>query len=193
MKRIFLLRHGRTGYSGKYIGSTDVHLSEEGREQIRHLGNKCRQLPIDSIYCSPLIRCRQSYELLQLDNPVEFDADLQEINFGRWEQKSFDDIVANEPDLVDQWALNPGSFTFPEGDAIIDFVNRIKKVHSKLAQCDQKNILIVSHGGVIRLLLCLFLSISLDKYLLFNVQKGTFSSVELFDGGGVLTGFNIQS
>jgi len=139
-----------------------------------------------------MIRCRQSYELLNIDGPVEFDSDLQEIDFGRWEKKSFDEIAANEPQLVNQWASNPGSFTFPEGDAIKDFVNRIKKIHLKIAQIDQKNILIVSHGGVIRLLLCLFLSIPLDKYLLFNVQKGTFSSVELFDNGGVLTGFNIQ-
>jgi len=127
-----------------------------------------------------------------LESPVEFDTDLQEVNFGRWEKKSFSEIAANESNLVDQWASNPGSFAFPEGDAIIDFVNRIKKVHSKIAQNDHKNILIVSHGGVIRLLLCLLLSIPLDKYLLFDVQKGTFSSVELFDGGGVLTGFNIQ-
>ncbi len=192
MKHIYLLRHGRTGYSGKYIGSSDVQLSDEGREQIQCLGKKCQQLQVELVICSPMIRCRQSYELLNIDGPVEFDSDLQEIDFGRWEKKSFDEIAANEPQLVNQWASNPGSFTFPEGDAIKDFVNRIKKIHLKIAQIDQKNILIVSHGGVIRLLLCLFLSIPLDKYLLFNVQKGTFSSVELFDNGGVLTGFNIQ-
>jgi alpha-ribazole phosphatase/probable phosphoglycerate mutase len=55
----------------------------------------------------------------------------------------------------------------------------------------EEKILIIAHGGIIRHLLCLLLGLDAEKYLLFEVKPGRVSSVQLYDEGGVLTGFNI--
>ncbi len=192
MKRIFLLRHGRTGFSRKYIGSSDVPLSKEGEEQIVDLKKKPFFPHVESTLCSPLLRCRRSYELLNLDTQVQFDDNLREVDFGRWEKMDFDEIASQDPDLVDQWAASPESFTFPEGESLVHFVTRVKKVHRDISQRDCDNLLVISHGGVIRLLLCLLLSIPLEKYLLFHVEKGALSTVELYDEGAVLKELNCK-
>jgi broad specificity phosphatase PhoE len=55
----------------------------------------------------------------------------------------------------------------------------------------EEKILIITHGGIIRHLLCLLLGLEAEKYLLFEVKSGCISSLRLFDEGGLLTGLNI--
>ena len=189
-KQLLLLRHGRTGYSGRYIGSTDVGLSEEGSEQILDVRSRLFGFGISKIFCSPMLRCRQSSEILDLGIEIEIVDHLKEIDFGRWEKKSFKEIVSDDPALVDEWVANPFDFTFPDGESTRDFVSRVKGVQQSIANSSPNKILIVSHGGVIRILICLFLSLQLENYLLFKVEKGKYTILELFGEGGVLTGFN---
>lgn len=190
-KQLFLLRHGRTGYSGRYIGSSDVGLTEEGKEQILQLRSRLCGSGITKILCSPMLRCEQSCDILDLGLEVQVEDSLKEIDFGDWEKKSFEEIVADEPALVDQWAAHPSEFVFPGGDAVVDFVARVMEIQQAIVNSSHKKILVISHGGVIRLLLCLFLSLPLENHLLFRVEKGKIVTLELFDQGGVLTGFNL--
>jgi len=190
VKKLYLLRHGRTGYPKRYVGSSDVGLTGEGKEQIRHVRSYLCHSGITKIFCSPMLRCLQSCELLNLDLEVEIDDCLKEISFGRWEKMSFEEIVADDSALVDQWAANPLNFVFPGGDSVASFVERVKAFQQTIVADNHKKILIISHGGVIRLLLCLFLSLELENHLLFRVKKGKFSTLDLFDQAGVLTGFN---
>lgn len=190
-KQLFFLRHGRTGYSGRYIGSSDVSLTEEGKEQIQHVQSRLGGSGITKILCSPMLRCLQSCDILDLGLEVEVEEYLKEIDFGDWEKKSFDEIAADEPALVDQWAAHPSEFVFPGGDAVVDFIDRVMEIQQSIVNSSHKKILVISHGGVIRLLLCLFLSLPLENHLLFRVEKGKIVTLELFDQGGVLTGFNL--
>jgi broad specificity phosphatase PhoE len=52
--------------------------------------------------------------------------------------------------------------------------------------------LLVTHGGVIRHLLCLMLGLPMVKYLVFDVQPGCFCSLQVYSDGSVLTGFNLK-
>jgi broad specificity phosphatase PhoE len=189
--RLILLRHGRTGLSGRYIGATDVPLSEEGRQQILGLQPALSAMGIDTLMTSPLRRCTESLELLGLDLPVRHVADLREIDFGRWEGKTFAEIEALDPELVRSWAQGGDDFRFPEGEGIAEFTNRIKAVKNCLLAQDSRTVLLVTHGGVIRSLICELLGLSLDNYLLFQVAKGRYSTLDIHSGGGVLTGFNL--
>ena len=189
--RLILLRHGRTGLSGRYVGSTDVPLSEEGRAQIQGLRPGLAAMRIDALLTSPMLRCTQTAHLLGLGLPLQLDPDLREIDFGRWEGKTFEEIEAQDPELVQEWAQGKEDFCFPGGEATAVFTGRMESAKNRLLSTDAGTMLLVAHGGVIRSLICGLLGLSLQNYLLFQVAKGHYSTIELHSGGGVLTGFNL--
>jgi broad specificity phosphatase PhoE len=192
VKELYFLRHGDTGLHDRYIGATDVPLTEEGREQVRKTGRILQSRGVAQILCSPLLRCRQTLELLDIPAPFQFLELLQEIDFGRWEGKTFTEIVHLDKELVDSWVADPDSFSFPGGESVQAFRKRVASFKIHLETMVEDHILVIAHGGVIRSLLCLFLGLDPGKYLVFDVRSGCFSSVRLFSEGGVLTGFNIK-
>ena len=191
-KEIYLLRHGDTGRQGCYIGSTDVPLSTTGQQQVRDSARALRQKKIDRVLCSPMLRCRQSCELLDLPSPFQVHEFLKEVDFGRWEEKTFAEIAADDTEAVAAWTKDPAHFCFPGGEALVDFHRRVAAIMKMLFEENSKHILLVTHGGIIRHLLCLCLGIPLDKYLVFDVQPGSYSSILLYPDGGVLTGMNLR-
>ena len=192
MKELYLLRHGSLGQSNKYIGKTDLLLTEQGIEEINKVASTLRTIAFQKVFCSPLSRCRQSLDLLNLPAPSDYVDDLREIDFGRWEGKDFSEISRSDEENVRMWATSPETFCFPEGESIQAFRKRIEEFYHAISDADEEKILIVSHGGVIRHLLCFLLNLSPDKYLMFSVQTGTFSVVEIYTNGGILTGFNLR-
>lgn len=191
-KEIYLLRHGDTGRHGCYIGSTDVPLSATGRQQVQDTARILRRQKIDQVLCSPMLRCRQTWELLDLPVPCQVLPLLQEVDFGRWEEKSFAEIAAGDAEAVAAWTRDPMHFCFPGGEALTDFQRRVAEIMKMLGEDQGQRILLVTHGGIIRHLLCICLGISTEKYLAFDVQPGSYSSLVLYSGGGVLTGMNIR-
>jgi len=189
---IFMLRHGRTGFSGRYIGARDVPLSSAGVSQIAGLQKSLGREKFDVVYASPLLRCRQSCEILFPNTAIKYNDVLREIDFGRWEGLSFEEINEQDPKMVQQWAEDPLHFTFPEGESVASFTARVEETALSLRQEFGKKVLLVCHGGIIRGLLCSFLGIDYQNALLFQVKKGRYATVEMFGEGGVLSGFNLQ-
>lgn len=193
-QKILLARHGKTHerYRNRYIGSTDAPLSDQGKKQCRRLSETIinRFRPV-ACFCSPMQRTRQTAEIIAAAHviPVRYDAGLREIDFGRWEGLSFSEIKISDPELVRQWAQAPESFQFPEGESTASFRARVCQAADKLRGHD--DYLVVAHGGVIRTMICHYLDISLDNYLLFNVKPARLGVIDLFAEGGVLNGFNI--
>jgi alpha-ribazole phosphatase len=191
-KEIYLLRHGDTGRQGCYIGSTDLPLSEKGRQQLRDLATMLHSKNIDKVFCSPMLRCRQTCEQLGLATAHQTNDLLKEVDFGRWEGKSFTEIAAVDAAAVSAWTNDPAHFCFPGGESLANFRGRVRAIMKMLEEDSGKRILLITHGGIIRHLLCLCLGISMEKYLAFAVEPGSFSSLRLFPGGGVLTSMNIR-
>lgn len=191
VKRLFLLRHGSTGAGDRYIGATDLPLSDEGAADLAAAAAFLQRQEIDAVYCSPMLRCRQTLELLGLDCRTEIVDELREVDFGRWEGLSFAGICEQDPALVDQWALGGVDFTFPEGEAMHDFLLRVDKVRGMLATTTARRPLLVTHGGIVRHLLCACLGIAPEKSLLFSVRTGRCTILDLHPAGGVLAGLNI--
>jgi len=189
-KDIHFIRHGRTTMNGRYVGSLDIGLSNTGVEQVQRLGKSIEKISFDHIYCSPMLRCRQTLDLLLLNDTYEYLDQLKEVDFGHWEGKSFNEIVKTDKERVDRWAQEPDLFSFPDGESVVDFQDRIFNVGRQLAQSQHQKILIVAHGGVIRYLLCYFLNLSVKNYLVFDVHPGKMCCVKLYSEGGVLTKFN---
>lgn len=192
-KWLYFLRHGDTGLQGRYIGSTDVPLTARGKEQVRQTGDLLQGKGITQIVCSPMLRCRQTLEQLDLPCTCQFNELLKEIDFGRWEGRNFSEVVEIDKELVDCWVAAPDTFSFPGGESLTAFKKRVAAFKTQLEMMVENNILVITHGGIIRYLLCLLLGLDSGKYLLFDVEPGCFCSIRLYAEGGVLTGFNIKA
>ncbi|MCL2669516.1 MAG: histidine phosphatase family protein [Syntrophaceae bacterium] len=193
VERLILIRHGALAdaCAGRYIGRTDVPLSAVGRSQARALG-RCRHYwPEARVFISPLSRCRET-ATLALDGKGSFtvDKDLREIDFGRWEGMTFAQIAALDPAAVDRWAALEEDFTFPEGEGLVPFRQRVAEAASRVSAAPGETAVTVTHGGVIRFLICHFLGLTLRDHLLFTVDPASVSEIRIEGGRGVLTLLN---
>lgn len=191
--RLFLLRHGPTAApKGCFVGDTDVALSGQGLSRLETLTPHLKE--VDCWYCSPMLRTRQTLDRLRqngcpINKPV-YDERLREIDFGRWEMKTFADITAADGEHIEAWNRYP-EFVFPEGEAVRDFIQRAREMLTVFIEADSHDIGVVTHGGIIRTMICLALGISVRNYLLFDVRPASLTVLELFSEGGVLRGLNL--
>lgn len=189
-RQLHFLRHARTtAPPGTLVGATEVDLSPEGRVQADSLAIR---LPKGVVcLCSPMRRCLQTLERLQANGvtrEVIFDPRLMEMNFGDWEMKTFAEIADAGGD-VNGWEQY-SDFRFPGGESVAQFGARLKELLAELHARPEEELLILTHGGVIRTMICLALGLDIKKYLLFNVLFASKSTVELYSEGGVLTALN---
>jgi alpha-ribazole phosphatase len=190
---VILIRHGDLGEGcrGRYIGRTDVPLSEGGKRQAAALAGELGRLNGAYLLCSPLLRTRETAEIaLGAANICNIDTDLREIDFGRWEGMGFSEIAASDPDAVERWAALDGDFTFPGGEGLRDFGKRIDAVAGRIAADPAGTVVAFTHGGVIRFLICRFLGLEDRHYLLFDIRPGSLSEIGIEGEKGVLTRLN---
>ncbi|MBM4033198.1 MAG: histidine phosphatase family protein [Planctomycetes bacterium] len=197
MARLLLLaRHGSIGAAcaGRYIGATDASLDVAGRRQASALAEVLKALGPQRCFSSPLRRAAETAELAAapLGLKVQLDPDLREVGFGLWEGKTFEEIQQAEPEAVNRWAADPAGFAFPGGERVCDFLARVHRAADRLAAAPGDVVLAVTHGGVVRAAICHLLGLPAHNYLLFGVKPASLTSIELFDGKGVLTGINNQ-
>lgn len=193
-KTLYLIRHGDCGVDKVYLGKKNISLSEKGNADIHHLKTDVEGLNLDTIWVSPLLRARESANILFPKK--EYDSnimnDLEEIDFGKWDGLTFEEVQKNWPDEVKEWANFNPEFSFPKGEYLKNFFKRVDRVYKNIVDSKEKNILIISHGGVIRALICKFLGLPQDKYVLFNVSTASLSSLSLFGSNGVLNLLNYK-
>ena len=193
-ERLILIRHGDLGNRcrGRYIGRTDAPLSAEGRRQSAALAGPLARLPNGAnLLVSPLRRTRETAEIA-LGRGANFavDPNLREIDFGRWEGMGFAEILAADPAAVDRWAALAEDFAFPDGESIGHFRKRIGAAAGRIAADPAETAVVITHGGVIRFLICHFLGLPDRTHLLFDVQPASISEIRIDGGKGVLTLLN---
>jgi alpha-ribazole phosphatase len=169
--RLDLLRHGETELGGGLRGSLDDALTEQGWAQMR--AAVTGQGPWDRLVSSPLQRCARFADELgaQLGLPVTEDARLQELHFGAWEGRSAAALMQTDAEALGLFWADPYSFTPPQGEPVADFAARVLEAIAQLqARYAGERILLVSHGGVMRLLLAR--ARGLPREQLLNVEVG---------------------
>ena len=166
-----LLRHGETELGGGLRGSLDDALTAKGWEQMR--AAVVAQGPWHRLVSSPLQRCARFAEELgaQLQVPVSLEPDLQELHFGAWEGQSAAALMETDAEALGLFWADPYSFTPPEGEAVSVFSDRVLAAVARLQQAHAgERVLLVSHGGVMRLLLAR--ARGLPREQLLNVEVG---------------------
>lgn len=122
-----LMRHGRTRWNQekRYVGHTDVSLLPEGLTELALLRKQLVELEISKVYCSDLIRCREtlSETLPTLVERAVYDSRLREMDFGDWEGHSYDELQHIQH--YRDWLDDPQHMTPPNGEAWTSFASRI--------------------------------------------------------------------
>ncbi len=154
LRRILLVRHGETdGESSiRFHGRTDVALSKEGREQVARAGRQVRLQPIDLVVASPLRRSWGAAWIVGGGAPVRLESDFREVDFGRWEGLTAEEIQIRDPILYDDWQSGVDGFGYPEGESREEFRSRIGRGLERLMAADVHSALLVLHKGVIRVI-----------------------------------------
>lgn len=157
---IHFIRHGAIDetLSGKYIGTTDVPLSDKGKMDLKKLDYEYRYPGTQVVFTSPLKRCTETCRILYPEqNPLSI-ANLSECNFGEWEGKTAEELK-NDPDF-EKWLAGDNSVKPPRGESNADFTRRICRMFESIVEGLMKTgtteSVIVTHGGVIMTLLAVY-------------------------------------
>jgi alpha-ribazole phosphatase len=184
--RLDLLRHGETELGGGLRGSLDDALTEKGWQQMR--AAVIGQEPWDRLVSSPLQRCARFAEELaaKLGLPVEFDEDLQELHFGAWEGQSAAALMETDAEALGLFWADPYAFTPPQGEPVAAFSARVLAAVARLhASYAGERLLLISHGGVMRLLLAQARGLPREQLLNVEVGHGALFSLSVESDGSL--------
>ncbi|MEM8500338.1 MAG: histidine phosphatase family protein [Pseudomonadota bacterium] len=167
---IDLLRHGHCEGGDIYRGSSDVSLSDVGWQQMCVSSAKF-SADWQAIISSPMQRCvnfaGELAQNLELEHVTE--SDLRETHFGQWEGQLVQDVWENDRKRVQAWMNDPMKHAPPGGEATDEFINRVERLFKQVSQrLRGKHCVLVTHGGVIRVILS-------------HVTGGTVSSLNRFE------------
>jgi alpha-ribazole phosphatase len=181
MEKLFLVRHGETVWNEerRYIGLTDLSLSEKGREQADRLAQWLANKPIEVIFSSPLKRSRETAEIIasKFNLEVVILSELREIDFGEWEGLTYAEIKGRFGDLIDRWLKDASLVDIPAGENWSDVMERVSSFLSKVATTTQDVGVAVTHGGLIKALVVKVLGMKATEFRRFLVSNGSLSAI----------------
>jgi len=174
--KIFIVRHGQTdGNSArKYFGITDIELNEEGLIQAGLISKRLERENICRIYGSNLKRAFKTAEIIAKPHKINVESkkDLMEINFGDWEGLSFQEIQKSYPHEFSKWQNNIMDFTIPHGESVLELKKRVETAFSEiLNSAVENNVVIVTHGGPIRVILSKILSPNALEAVFWKIRQ----------------------
>jgi len=186
--KVILLRHGETDWNQerRFQGQSDRGLNEDGEGQAREAAALLAGENIDLIFSSDLIRARGTAAVIGglHHAPVIIDSSLREMNFGDWEGLTFAEIKARDPELLNKWLENSFETRIPGGETAAEVNNRVVKAWANIsaAAAERDTVVIVAHGGPLRLLLCYLTGMNPSRHWDFIIGHG--ESVVLINNGG---------
>ena len=178
--RLIFLRHGETDWNveRRLQGQKDTPLNGCGRDQARQVGRAVRRwrgAELDGLHfvASPLDRTRETMQLARsamgLD-PTAYttDARLMELTFGRWEGLTWDELQARDPRAADAREGDKWSFQPPDGESYAMLAERLEPWLASV----KRETLVVSHGGVARVLMAMIGGADTAKAPKFEILQG---------------------
>ncbi len=164
-----LVRHGATTLSAedRFAGSTDVALSEEGRQQAMRLGARLADDEISAVYCSPMRRTIETAALIAEPHklPPVTRPGLREIDHGHWEGLTRQEVEARFRDEYARWEQDPFTVAPERGECGVDVMARALPVIRDIVEAHLgQNILVVSHKATIRLVISSLLGFDARGY-----------------------------
>jgi len=177
---IDLLRHGDVEGGRKYRGQLDDPLSELGWQQLRD--TTANKQNWQQVITSPLKRCADFAEELTQTHalPLQTWPEFKEVSFGLWEGKTADELLNVEADAIKRYWNDPINTTPPQGENLLDFEKRVLNGWKNLlSEFQGQHILLVSHAGVMRIILCYLLGMPLSELFKLDVGLAKVSRIQI--------------
>ncbi|MFF3613117.1 histidine phosphatase family protein [Streptomyces sp. NPDC002580] len=196
MGDLLLVRHGETEWSmsGRHTGSTDVPLTDNGREQARLLGPLIARHHIAAAFVSPMRRARETARLAGVTG-ARVDDDLREWDYGGYEGVTTLEIHRERPDwflFTDGVAAGPPERPGESPDEVGARAERmLAKIDAALSE-SEGSVVVVSHGHFLRVLTARRLGLSAQSGALFQLGTGTMSRLSTEHRRHVVAGWNVR-
>jgi broad specificity phosphatase PhoE len=167
---VYLVRHGETEWSlsGQHTGLTDLPLTAGGEEQARQLRDRLQPISFAKVFSSPLRRATRTAELSGYGAIAELDRDLVEWNYGDYEGKKRDWILAGRPG----WLIFRDGC--PNGESPAEVGIRADRMIARICRIDG-NVLVFSSGHILRVLMARWLGLEPSEGRYFKLGTATLS------------------
>ncbi|MFW6278643.1 MAG: alpha-ribazole phosphatase [Bacillota bacterium] len=195
---LIIIRHGETDWNKqhKYQGQQDIDLNQQGYQQARQTGSYLASRKIDALYSSDLKRAYHTAQKINQYQELEIQCQkkLREMDFGTWEGLTYQEIKEKNPQLLAEWNRDPAKINPPRGENLQIVQQRAKKCFQEIiADNEGKKVLIVSHGGVIKVFLATILNMDLKNYWQFNVDQTGINIIKFYEGKAIIKQLNNRS
>ena len=173
---IILIRHGETEWNSqkRMQGHSNSDLSEVGRGQIQALGELMKNVSFDHIYSSDSLRTRQTAEAITQysGHTLQFDQRIREKNLGVFEGLTSTEAKERHPEVYRLFKTAGANYVIDEGESTqqlleraLEFIEEIRLRHP------QERVVMVTHGGVVRVLMKYTLGLSIDAPTRFIIKN----------------------
>jgi alpha-ribazole phosphatase len=155
MSRVLFIRHAETEMAGRYCGHSDPDLNPQGRAQLRGLAQSLSEEMLDTVYSSDLRRAANTAHAIAAGRniPQVLRPALREIHFGDWEGMTWEQIERLDPEYAQNWVKSYPNLPAPSGESFEDFERRVLTEVNHLTDRSRGPIAVVTHGGVLRVVL----------------------------------------
>ncbi|MDL1899193.1 histidine phosphatase family protein [Anaerolineae bacterium CFX9] len=185
-KRVLLIRHGETDWnvSGRWQGTIDIELNDLGREQALRVARYLRDRRLGAIFASDLRRAAETAAIIGREHGLDpvLDPRWRELNLGVFQGLTRDEIIARYPR---EWKDSHNDFMgyrFPNGESRLIMQERsYQALQHALAANGDGDIVVVTHGGTIRILLRRLVGDEIDKPMV-HISNTSITTLETDDG-----------
>jgi broad specificity phosphatase PhoE len=187
--RIFLVRHAAHDNVGGYLAgrTPGIALGEAGRAQAQRLARRMSRERIDMIHASPVQRTRETAQAIAdvAHREVEIAPALEEIDFGAWSGRTFDELDGEED--WRRWNSARSIAATPAGATMLDLQQRVfAHLLATVRAHPDSHIVMVSHADPIRAALAVVLGVSLDRLSSFDIAPASISVIDFDPWGAVV-------
>ena len=176
---LYVVRHGQTDWNKKRLiqGRIDIPLNEEGIAQAKKSKEKLDSIRLDVIYVSPLLRARQTAEIINEGRnlPILVDERIQEESYGDME---------GTPRSGEAYLTQRRSFfkRYPNGEGYLDVVARVYPFLNEIKRTRKgQNVLLVCHGGMSRVVNSYFHDMGNEEFVEFGLDNCEIAHYEFKD------------
>ena len=185
MTVLWLIRHAATDENLRYqmIGVTDVSLGTTGTKQAKALSRRLKSVNFEAIYTSPLIRARETAQLIAAGNEyhpsIQLEDSLKELHLGKLEGMSSFEAYEQFQNLMDT-ALDPSTddFAFPGGELRSHAAQRLQQALQKLVtRHPSREIGVITHGGILGCWLSFLHNVPLGEFRNYQPKHASITMV----------------
>lgn len=178
--KLYFVRHGETDMNARnmFYGWYDADINAKGISQAEELREAFRQIHIDKIYASDLKRAYHTAEIIAGGRPVETMPQLRELYYGKWENRTWEEMTEEDRVLLKKWRTDWQEMTMPEGEPFMDFYQRVVAGLEQIIKENKgKHVLVVSHNGALSAMHCHLTGAGPKGFWNFNSKQGHYSAV----------------